>query len=213
MKIARFIFNLFGVNTYVMWDPVSLEAAIVDPGMTDDAEREAIDRFITDKSLRVTLLLDTHMHIDHIAGNTYVRDRYGVEIRAGKADEFLSLSLPEQSSQFHFPSRPEAHGVGVELKDGDTLYLGKEPIDVITVPGHSPGSVAFYCPESGFVITGDALFNGSIGRTDLPGGDMRTLITSVRSRLLTLPPDTMVLPGHGDETTIGREKASNIFLR
>ncbi len=213
MKIARFIFNLFGVNTYVMWDPSSLEAAVVDPGMTDARERDALDRFIADKSLRVTLLLDTHMHIDHIAGNTYVRDRYGVEIRGGKADEFLALALPEQSTQFHFPMRPEAHGIGAEVKDGDTLYLGKEPIEVIPVPGHSPGSVAYYCPESGFVITGDALFNGSIGRTDLPGGDQRTLIASVRSRLLTLPPDTVVLPGHGDETTIGREKASNIFLR
>lgn len=104
------------------------------------------------------------------------------------------------------------HGVDIALKDGETLYLGKEPVKVISVPGHSPGSIALYCPESGFVITGDALFCGSIGRTDLPGGNHATLIRSVTDRLLTLPDSTTVLPGHGPETTVGEEKRSNPYL-
>lgn len=213
MRIARFIFNMFGINTYVMWNPDTLEAAVIDPGMIDDRERTVIDKFIADNNLRVTLLLNTHLHLDHIFGNTHIRDCYGVPVRAGKADEFLALTLPEQARRFHLPIKTEAHGIDIELCDGDTICLGNEPIKVIAVPGHSPGSVAFYCPESGFVVTGDALFEGSVGRTDLPGGDFDTLISSIRRQLLSLPPHTVVLPGHGNQTSIAREKQHNNFLR
>lgn len=101
----------------------------------------------------------------------------------------------------------------MELSDGERLYLGKEPIDIITVPGHSPGSIALYCPESKFVITGDALFKGSIGRTDLPKGDFMTLVNSIRRRLLTLPDDTAILPGHGPETSVEHERNTNPYIR
>ena len=114
---------------------------------------------------------------------------------------FNLRSLEDQTARFHLPIKATNQGLDVELHDGDRLYLGTEPIDIISVPGHSPGSVALYCPESGFVITGDALFRGSIGRTDLPMGDYPTLIAAIRDRLLTLPPDTVVLPGHGPEST------------
>ncbi len=212
MKVSRFVFNMFGVNTYVMWDEDSREAAIVDPGMIDEDERKALDSFIERNKLKVTQLLNTHMHLDHIFGNAYVKDKYGLEIKANPDDNFLGLTLNEQAERFHLPVKLTDTGLDVELHDGDKLYLGTEPIDVISVPGHSPGSIALYCPESGFVITGDALFKGSIGRTDLPKGNHRQLLDSIDRRLFTLPDDTVVLPGHGPETTIGFEKAHNPYF-
>lgn len=213
MKISRFTVNPFGVNSYVMWDADTLEAAIVDPGMTDEAERKALDSFIERQGLKPVHLINTHMHLDHIFGNLYVKEKYGLDIKAHPADDFLGRSLEDQTTRFHLPIKATNQGLDVELHDGDRLYLGTEPIDIISVPGHSPGSVALYCPESGFVITGDALFRGSIGRTDLPMGDYPTLIAAIRDRLLTLPPDTVVLPGHGPESTIGQEKSSNPYIK
>lgn len=212
MKVSRFVFSMFGINTYVMWDPESSEAAIVDPGMIDDEERNALDGFINRNGLKVTQLLNTHMHLDHIFGNAHVKENYGLQIKAHPDDNFLGLSLNDQASRFHLPLHLTDMGLDVELHDGDTLYLGKEPIKVITVPGHSPGSVALYCPESHFVITGDAVFKGSIGRTDLPGGNQSQLLESIRAKLFTLPDDTVILPGHGPETTVGFEKAHNPFF-
>lgn len=213
MKISRFTVNPFGVNSYVMWDADTLEAAIVDPGMTDEAERKALDSFIERQGLKPVHLINTHMHLDHIFGNLYVKEKYGLDIKVHPADDFLGRSLEDQTTRFHLPIKATNQGLDVELHDGDRLYLGTEPIDIISVPGHSPGSVALYCPESGFVITGDALFRGSIGRTDLPMGDYPTLIAAIRDRLLTLPPDTVVLPGHGPESTIGQEKSSNPYIK
>ena len=127
-------------------------------------------------------------------------------------DEFLATDLPNQAKRFgiQLPLTPQR--TEVELHDGDTLFLGKERIEIISVPGHSPGSIALYCPESNFVITGDALFAGSIGRTDLPKGNQATLIDSIQKKLMTLPDSTVILPGHGGESTIGREKLANPFI-
>lgn len=213
MKVSRFVVNPFGVNSYVMWDPSSREAAIVDPGMTDEAERNALDSFIQREELKPVHLINTHMHLDHIFGNLYVKGKYGLDIEAHPADDFLGRTLEEQVRRFRMPVDATNHGLDVELHDGQRLWLGKEPVDIIAVPGHSPGSIALYCPESNFVITGDALFRGSIGRTDLPKGDFDTLVTSIRTRLLTLPPDTVVLPGHGPETTVGAELKGNPYIR
>lgn len=204
---------MFGVNCYVLWDPDTREAAIVDPGMADRAECDALDDFLTRNRLHATQFIDTHMHLDHIFGNLYVKERYGLPVRAAKADEFLGLTLNDQAARFRLPVKAEDHGIDMELKDGDVLHVGGEELRVLAVPGHSPGSIALYVPESGFVITGDALFAGAIGRTDLPGGDFATLVGSIRDKLLKLPPETVVLPGHGDETTIGRELKSNPYIR
>lgn len=213
MKVSRFVFNMFGVNTYVVWDPESSEAAIIDPGMIDDQERRALDGFIESRKLKVTQLINTHSHLDHIFGNTYIKEKYGLEIKANPADAFLAETLPEQASRFGMRMSLRPQGIDVELHDGDTIFLGKERMEVIGVPGHSPGGIALYCPESNFVITGDTLFPGSMGRTDLPGGDYATLADAIRRKLLTLPESTVVLSGHGVETTIGNEKKSNPFLK
>lgn len=212
MKISRFVVNPFGVNTYIMWDPATREAVIVDPGMTDEAEIKAVDSFIEREHLKPVHLINTHMHLDHIFANLYIKDKYGLDIKAHRDDDFLGRSLEDQIGRFRMPIRAKNHGLDIELHDGERIYLGKEPIDIICVPGHSPGSIALYCPESKFVITGDALFKGSIGRTDLPKGDFATLVSSIRDRLLTLPADMAILPGHGPETTVGHERTSNPYV-
>ena len=213
MKIQRFEFNLFGVNTYLIYDPATGEAAVIDPGMTDARECDVIDSYISQNALTVKYLLNTHMHIDHLFGDQYIARKYNVGIAASPDDAILSSRIAEQARMFHLRTdMPESLDVDMQLKDGDRLMLGAEPVDVIAVPGHSPGSVAFYCPESKFVVTGDALFKSSIGRTDLPGGNYAQLISSITKKLMTLPPDTTVYPGHGPSTTIASELRNNPFL-
>ncbi|MCM1349309.1 MAG: MBL fold metallo-hydrolase [Firmicutes bacterium] len=213
MKIKRFEFNMFGVNTYVVWDENTGQAAIVDPGMMTAADNRELDKFIQEKNLTVKYLLNTHLHIDHTLGNNRVEQRYGVETWANSNDDFLGSQRQAQARMFGINAGElPALKIASDLADGSELMLGKEKLEVIAVPGHSPGSVAFYSPEGKFVITGDALFRQSIGRTDLPGGNQRQLIESVTSRLLTLPAETTVYPGHGPETTVGYERKYNPFL-
>lgn len=213
MKIQSFEFNLFGVNTYIIFDTATCEAAIVDPGMTTERECARIDNYIESNGLHVKYLINTHMHIDHLFGDEYIAKKYGTGISASTDDSILSSRIAEQARMFRLRTdMPEALKVDNPLKNGDRLMLGAEPIDIIAVPGHSPGSIALYCPESKFVVTGDALFKNSIGRTDLPGGSYEQLISSITKRLLTLPPDTTVYPGHGPSTTIESELRHNPFL-
>lgn len=213
LKVKQFIFNPFGESTFVVSDDVSGQAIVVDPGMTHPDEERQLDEYISDNNLHLTGVVNTHMHLDHCFGDNYVRDKYGVSVSAHPADAFLGETLAEQAARFGMRDRRDGVAIDVPLKDGDKIRLGDETLEVIHVPGHSPGGIALYSPTSRFVLAGDSLFAGSIGRTDLPGGDFDTLVGSVRSRLLTLPDDTLVLPGHGEPTTIGREKAGNMFLR
>lgn len=214
MEIQKFEFNLFGVNTYIISDPATKEAAIIDPGMTDTAECRAIDDYIACKSLQPKYLINTHMHIDHLFGDQYIAAKYHLGITASEADKILSSRIAQQARMFRLRTdMPDEIHITNPVIDGDTLTLGSETIKILAVPGHSPGSIALYCPESQFVITGDALFRQSIGRTDLPGGNYSQLIGSITSKLLTLPPDTTVYPGHGPATTIAHELRHNPFLR
>lgn len=213
MKVSRFVFNMFGVNTYIIYESESREAAIIDPGMLNEDERRAIDSFVATNDLKPTHLINTHSHLDHIFGNSYIKDKYGLGIEANKSDEFLALTLPEQAARFGLPMTLTSLSIDKELKDGDVIRIGNERIEILSVPGHSPGSIALYCPESGFVITGDAIFPDSIGRTDLPQGDFPTLIDSIKRKLLTLPDSTVILSGHGGETTVGNEKRSNPYVK
>lgn len=213
MKISRFVFNMFGVNCYVAWDEASRQAVIIDPGMIYPEESEVLFKFIADKGLTVTHLVNTHLHLDHIFGDNAVKERYGVKLEGSQADAPMGATLAEQAKRFGIRAALEPVTLDVSLKQGDRIPVGDEYLEVISVPGHSQGSIALYAPESGVVFTGDALFAGSIGRTDLPGGSMSQLVDSIKSRLLTLPGDTVVLPGHGGETTIAGEQLSNPFLR
>ncbi len=212
MQITRFYFNMLPVNTYVLWDTDSQECAIVDAGCYYPKEEEALSRFIAANNLTVKCLLATHLHFDHCFGNAFVARRYEIPLSASQADEPLLQHMPEQCQAFGIPFKGTIEPVGQYISHGDIFTLGQEEIRVLAVPGHSPGSVAFYAPESGFVLTGDALFQMSIGRTDFPGGNHRQLIESIHKNLLTLPPETVVYPGHGPETEIGIERNENPFL-
>lgn len=203
-------FNPFQVNTYLVIS--GGEVMIVDPGMLLPEESSRLFDYIKSHSLKVTQIVNTHLHLDHIFGNQAAAEEYGLTPKAHRADFPLGQTLADQARSFGLPDnlvrQPQSFDT---LADGDTLSVGELKIRVIAVPGHSPGGIALYCAQEGWVITGDSLFQQSIGRTDLPGGDHRQLIESVRTRLLTLPPETKVYPGHGPSTTIGAE-LSNPYL-
>jgi glyoxylase-like metal-dependent hydrolase (beta-lactamase superfamily II) len=212
MKIKRFEFNMFPVNCYVLCDETA-EAVIIDPGCYNEKERETLKEFIAKNDLKVTHLLNTHLHLDHIFGDTFVSREYNVPVEANQADEFWIEEAPKQSRMFGFHWNEEMTSVGKYLHDGDTVTFGNTKLEVIHVPGHSPGSVVFYCEADRCMFSGDVLFQGSIGRADLAGGNFDELKEGICSKLFTLSNDTIVYPGHGAPTTIGIEKAENPFFR
>lgn len=212
MKVAIFQFSLFGINTYVVYDPATHECAIVDPGIINKEEEDALDQFLLKNKLKVTQVINTHLHIDHAVGDNLLKEKYGVPVKAHLLDLPLGERMQQQAMMFGIDKDFKGVDITSYLTDGEIIKIGEGELEVLCVPGHSPGSVAFYDRADGFVIVGDALFNGSIGRTDLPGGDYKTLVDSITRRLLTLPDDTVVYPGHGNATTIGREKRSNPYL-
>lgn len=213
MKIARFIFQLFGINTYIVWNHDGGECAIVDPGMTSEEEEQAITNFVMKHNLKIVHLINTHIHIDHVAGNQFVIDTANVSTEAHHGDDFLSKGIASQAKMFNLNVRTDGAEISVGLDDGDEIKIGNEVLKVLHVPGHSPGSIALYDAQDGWLISGDALFEGSIGRTDLAGGSMPMLLHSIKTKLLTLPDETVVYPGHGNPTTIGNEKKYNYYLR
>ncbi len=211
--IKQFSFNPFGENTYVVYDDESRDAIVVDPGMTSPQEQQRFDSYISDNELKIQQIVNTHLHLDHCFGDNYVRDKYGVKVSAHIADAPLGEHLPQQAEAFGIvaPDMRPVH-IDVPLADGDKVALGKYTLDVIHIPGHSAGSIALYSPDYNFVLSGDALFRGSIGRTDLPGGNHAQLVESIRKRLLTLPAATEVHAGHDRATTIGAEARTNPYL-
>ncbi len=213
MRIAKFEFSLFGINTYVVWDPETRECAVVDPGMIDDRERNAIRNFIDREKLSVEHIINTHLHVDHAIGDSFAVKEFGAPVLAHRGDEPLGADLRQQARMFQIQEEVDNVSVSTYIEDGDVVRVGNGSLQVLHVPGHSKGSIALYDKEGGYVLVGDALFYGSVGRTDLPGGDMDELLASIRGKLLALPDDTVVYPGHGPATTIGRERMYNPFLR
>lgn len=213
MKLVKFGFSLFGINTYVVVDEATKKCAVVDPGMIEPEEENALVNYIERNGLTVTHVINTHLHVDHAVGDKFVADKFKVPVLGHKSDETLGARMQQQAMMFGMREKLDAVSLTSYLEDGDKVKVGEGELDVLHVPGHSPGSIALYDPEGKYVIVGDALFDGSIGRTDLPGGDFGTLINSIRSKLLTLPDDTTVYPGHGPATTIGKEKKYNPYLR
>lgn len=204
--------NPFGENMYILWDETSRDAVVVDPGMMREAEREMVTKFIEGQKLNVTHVLLTHMHIDHITSARWLADKTGADVCASAKDTQLGQELPQQIQEFHLNIDSSPLNIDHELNDGDTIPLGDELIQVLHVPGHSPGGLAFYLPQSGLLLSGDTIFNGSVGRTDLWGGDMAQLINSIREKILPLPDETVIASGHGPTTTIADEKRCNPFL-
>ena len=213
MHITRFIVNMIEENCYLVWDEAG-QAALIDCGAFYPEEQKAISDFIAQKGLTLTRLLNTHGHFDHIFGASFVYDTSGVPIELCDAERQTYESSVEQMARFmHRPIPLQLPPEARYFKDGDTLQVGSLTARVIATPGHTPGGVCFYFEEEGVLFSGDSLFRGEIGRCDLPGGNEIQLIEGLRQRILTLPPEVQVLPGHGDATTIATERASNRYLR
>lgn len=212
MQVAIFQLSLFGINTYLIFDPDTKECAIIDPGMSNPEEEKAIENFIAEKGLHLSQIINTHLHIDHVAGIPFLKKKFGAPVLASEADQFLGENISQQAKMFGLNLPLDNIEISEYLKDGDKIKIGTGTLEVISVPGHSKGSIALYDREGGYLITGDALFKGSIGRTDLPGGNYRELINSIENELLSLPDETVIFPGHGPSSTIGEEKQSNPFL-
>lgn len=212
LKIKPLVFNPFDETTYIVYNPDTLDAIVIDPGMGTREELDDFDRFISERGLKIQGIVNTHLHLDHCFGANYVKDKYGVPVGAHVADAFLGNNIDDQARKFGIRLKGREVMIDSPLADGDTISIGDDKLEVIHTPGHSPGGICLYSREGKFLIAGDTLFAGSIGRTDLPGGNHSHLINSVRTKLFSLPEDTLVLPGHGPTTTIGQEKHSNPFF-
>jgi hydroxyacylglutathione hydrolase len=211
MQIIQFTFNPLQENTLVVVDQ-NKNAVIIDPGCYFREEKEHLANFITKNELKVVALLNTHAHLDHIMGNAFVKEKYGVDLYLHKLD-IPTLKMGEQSANVYGLDQFENSPIPDKfLEDGQTLQFGDISFDVIFGPGHAPGHVAFYNKEQSILINGDILFKGSYGRVDLPGGDFEELKKSITQKLFILPEETVVYCGHGPQTTIGAEKSSNPIL-
>jgi len=211
INIKSFTFNPFSENTYVLHDE-SGEAVIIDPGCYDKEEFQELYNYIENNGLKPVKIINTHAHIDHVLGVAGLKRKYNIPFSLHKTDEPLLKAVKTYSSNYGFSQFDEPE-IDSYLVEGDIVTFGNSSLKVIFVPGHAPGHVAFVNDEQHFVIAGDVLFRQSIGRTDLPGGDMKTLLNSIRTQLFTLADDYVVYAGHMQPTTIGFEKKNNPFLK
>ena len=210
LQIKVLTFNPVQENTYVLYNEFN-ECIIIDPGCYYDNEKEELKAFINHNGLTPKRLLNTHCHLDHVFGNKFIAEEYGMILHLHKNEEALLQMAPASGLMFNLPF-DNYKGEFSFLKEGDIVSLRDDRLEVIEAPGHSPGSVCFYCEKQKFIIGGDVLFQNSIGRTDLPGGNHEDLVRNIKEKLFKLPPDVKVYPGHGPVTTIGEEIRSNPFL-
>lgn len=210
MEIYRFVFSPIRVNTYILADK-SGNCTIIDCGCYYKSESEELAAFISNKNLNPVILFDTHCHLDHIFGNKFLFERYNLKALFCEKDERNRLDSPKHAVLFGLTMENPPEPAGY-ITDNQVITFGETKLVALEVPGHSAGSLAFYSEENNCVFTGDALFAGSIGRTDLEGGDYETLITSITRKLFVLPPSTIVYPGHGGDTRIEREIKSNPYF-
>ena len=210
MKIYKLVFSPIDVNTYILSED-SGDGAIIDCGCYDKEECDTLEQFLKDNHINPVLLLNTHSHLDHVFGNRFILEKYGLRTFSSEFDEINRINARQHALIFGLTmdEPPEPEGF---LKDNQLVAFGTTKLLALHVPGHTSGSLAFYSEKDGCVFTGDALFSGSIGRTDLPGGDYDTLIKSIKNKLFVLPPSTVVYPGHGNETTIEREMKTNPYF-
>lgn len=210
MEIKIFVFNPVQENTYVLYDATG-EAVVIDCGASTEQECKALSDFIREHELKLKYLLNTHLHFDHMLGNQYMLDTYNLKPMYHETEELLP-GVNKQTAGFGLPLNCKPVHADTFLNEGDEVNFGNTTLGTILVPGHSPGSLCFYNKEEGCLFAGDVLFRHSIGRTDLWGGNHNQLITGICQKLLTLPEDTIVYPGHGPATTIKDEKQFNPYL-
>jgi len=209
--IISFTFNPFYENTYVVYDRTG-RCVIIDPGCYDQAEEEELADTIRRKALTPVLLLNTHCHVDHVLGNKFVADTWKIPLVMHKGELPVLENVVNYAPSLGIYYKPSPQPTRF-VEEGDTVEFGETKLKVFYTPGHSPASVCFYAEKDGFIVSGDVLFHNSVGRTDLPGGDPRTLFKSITEKLLTLPDATKVYAGHMQATTIGAERDHNPFLQ
>lgn len=211
MEIKCFKFNFLPVNTYLLWDETG-QAAIIDPGCYYPNESDTLAQFIKEHELTVKLLLNTHLHFDHIFGNSFVEERYSVKAHANELDAPWIETLSARLALFGIEFKGYVNAIEPQnyIHDGDILTFGNTTLHALHIPGHSPGSIVFWNQEQEVLFTGDVLFKGGYGRTDFPDGSQQSLFSGIRSKLLVMPSHTIVYPGHGVATTIGNERGQFI---
>lgn len=210
LKIQSFTFSPIQENTYLLYNEFN-QCVIIDPGCYFDAEKDQMAGFIKQKGLTPKMLLNTHCHLDHVFGNKFVAETWALTLHLHEKEKTVLEFAPASGLMWNMPFDNYA-GDFIYLKEGEIIKIGEDELQVIEAPGHSPGHVCFYCKAQNFIIGGDVLFQRSIGRTDLPGGNHQTLLNSIRQKLFVLPDATVVYSGHGPETTIGEEKVGNPYL-
>jgi glyoxylase-like metal-dependent hydrolase (beta-lactamase superfamily II) len=211
LTVKAFIFNPVQENSYVLYNEKK-QCCIIDPGCYFEKEEQELKGFIEKQALEPVLLLNTHCHLDHVFGNKFVHDTWGLRLHIHEKEKPVLDFAPASAQMWDLPF-DTYKGDLVFIREGSQMKLGDDKLEIRFTPGHSPGHVCFYDEQDGFAISGDVLFNGSIGRTDLPGGDFDTLITSIQTQLFTLPDDTKIYSGHGPMTTVALEKMNNPFVK
>ena len=211
MNIKQFTFNTFQENTFLIWDETK-ECLIIDPGCYEKNEKEILKNFIEENRLKPIKLINTHCHIDHVFGNKFSIETWNLDLHIHKLDLILLENTENTARAYGFDHYEASPYPKHFLAEGDQVEFGNSKLDIIFTPGHSPGHICLSSKLNNFIISGDVLFNGSIGRTDLPGGDFDTLIQSIQKKIMILEDETIVYCGHGPSTTIGKEKQSNPFL-
>lgn len=210
LKVKKFTFNPIQENTYVVYEPNG-SCCIIDPGCYFNNECNELKDFINSNGLQPKYLLNTHCHLDHVFGNKFIAETYGLVLHIHPNEQIMLENAPKSGEKWGLPFE-NYHGDLQFITENDTISIGNDVLDILFLPGHAPGHLGFYSKLDGFIIAGDVLFERSIGRTDLPMGDYDTLINSIKSTLFLLPDETVVYPGHGNHTTIGVEKKQNPFL-
>ena len=212
MQIQVFTFNQFFENTIIVFDKTK-ECVIIDPGCYTISEKDTLQKYISTNNLIPVKLINTHCHIDHILGNNFIAKTYDLELEMNANDMELIKSSNEIAQLYGFTDYEMSPLPKKFLNEGDTLEFGNSQFKVLFTPGHAPGHISLYSEKDGLLISGDVLFNNSIGRTDLPGGNYALLIESIKNKILTLNDNTIVYCGHGPSTTIGNERLNNPFLK
>ncbi len=205
-----FTFNPVAENTYILYNEAK-EAIIIDPGCYFEEERQQLNDFLDNTHLKPIQLINTHCHLDHVFGNKWIHETYHLDLFIHPKEKIVLEFAPQAGKMWGMPVDNYAGPLHF-LDHNEVLTFGENEIKVLLTPGHSPGSICLYSEKDRFVIGGDVLFRESIGRTDLPGGNHDQLLQSIREQLFTLPDDVIVLPGHGEPTTIGYEKKNNPFF-
>ncbi|GJM30678.1 MAG: MBL fold hydrolase [Cyclobacteriaceae bacterium] len=210
LQLESFVFGPFQENTYVLYDDNSGDGIILDPGCYQDHENQQLLEFVTDNRINITKIVNTHCHIDHVLGNEFAKVKFNAPLAIPEGEQEVYRAVKSYAPVYGFPKYKESE-IDEFIDESDVLRFGEISLEIMLVPGHSPGHLAFYHKDSKICIGGDVLFQGSIGRTDLPGGDHQTLINSIHTKMFLLPDDVTVYCGHGPPTTIGEEKKSNPF--